>query len=472
MRRVPVIGLVLALVAAGVAVDRLVDRPAPEAVSDVSAAGMPSAAPASALSSTWYCAGGSSNPASAYNGGLTVSNPTDGDVTGTVTIVTDKGEVTSVPIDVRASAAVTVEYAKVVAPGYVAAMVDVDSGQVAVEHWVTSVAGKSVAPCSSRASTQWFFADGATARDAQLLLAMYNPFPEDAIADLSFATNEGRAGPADFQGIVVPAGRVVVRDIGEHVRRRDTVATEVRLRSGRLVVDQLLHRTAAGQAGVSVRLGAPAPAPEWYFPDGYYVEGIAEEYAVFNPGDVEALVDVEVTLDEGAAEPFELTVPPHSRVAVTANAEERLPKGVGRAVVVRSVNGVPVVAERSVVASGPAPRAGRAGLLGATRTARVWAFAYGGTSPTSDEWVLVYNPGTREATVSITGLADGRALAIEGLQGVIVGPGRRQAFRVGDHVQRAVLPLVVRSSEPVVAERAVFTVGGPGIAQAMGIPLD
>jgi hypothetical protein len=223
---------------------------------------------------------------------------------------------------------------------------------------------------------------------------------------------------------------------------------------------------------VSLRLGAPATAPVWYFPDGLYTEGIVEEYSIFNPGDAEALVDVEVTLDEGSAEPFELTVPPRSRVAVTAHAEERLPKGVGRAVVVRSINGVPVVAERTVAAAPPAPRSGRAGLLGATRTARVWAFAYGAATPTSDEWIIVYNPGPREATVSITGLADGRALAIEGLQGLIVAPGRRQALRIGEHVQRTPLPLVVRSSEPVVAQREVFTVGGPGITDTMGIPLD
>lgn len=472
MRRVPLIGLVVALLAAGAVVDRLVDRAEPKAVSDVSAAGMPTAARASALSSTWYCAGGASNPASPYKGGLTVANPTDADVTGTVSLVTDQGATASVPISVRASASVTVDYPEAIAHGHVAAMVDLDSGQVVVEHWIASAAGQSAAPCASRASNEWFFADGATARDAQLLLALYNPFPEDAIADLSFATNEGRAGPADFQGIVVPAGRLVVRDIGEHVRRRDTVATEVRLRSGRLVADQLLHRTAPGQAGVALRLGAPATAPVWHFPNGYYTDGIAEEYSIFNPGDAEALVDVEVTLDEGSAEPFELTVPPRSRVAVTANAEERLPKGVGRSVVVRSVNGVPVVAERSVVAAAPAPRGGRAGLLGATRTARVWAFAYGAAGPTSDEWIIVSNPGTREAKVSITGLADGRVLAIEGLQELIVAPGRRQAFRIGEHVQRTPLPLVVRSSEPVVAEREVFTVGGPGIADTMGIPLD
>ncbi|HVF73741.1 MAG TPA: DUF5719 family protein [Acidimicrobiales bacterium] len=472
MRRFPVIGLIVALVAAGIVVDRLVDRPAPEPVSEVSASGTPTAAGASALSSTWYCAGGASNPASPYNGGLTVANPTDRDVTGTVSIVSDQGATASVPITVKASAAVTLEYGQSMAPAYVAATVDLDSGQVVVEHWVASAAGRSVAPCASRASTSWFFADGATARDAQLLLALYNPFPEDAIADLSFATNEGRAAPADFQGIVVPAGRVVVRDIGEHVRRRDTVATEVRLRSGRLVADQLLNRTAPGQAGVALRLGASAPALEWYFPDGYYTDGIVEEYAVFNPTDAEALVDVEVTLDEGAAEPFELTVPPHGRVSVTAHAEERLPKNVGRAVVVRSVNNVPVVAERSVAAAAPAPRSGRSGLLGATRTARVWAFAYGAATPTSDEWIIVFNPSDRETTVSITALADGRMLPVEGLQGVIIAPGRRQGFRLNEHVQRPALPLVVRSSERVVVQRDVFTVGGPGIADAMGIPLD
>ncbi|MBW3667726.1 MAG: hypothetical protein KY443_00820 [Actinobacteria bacterium] len=471
MTRVRILVVLALVVVAGGVVDRYVQRQSRWGPS-VATAGMPEAAPGSALSSTWYCAGGSGKPGSPFLGGITVANPTDHDVEGTVTVVPDQGDAKTVPLTVKPSAATTLAFADVVPAAYVGALVDVDSGQVVVEHWVAGPAGTAVAPCASRASRQWFFAGGATARDAQLVLSLYNPFPEDAIVDLSFATNEGRAAPAAFQGIVVPAGRVVARDLGEHVRRRDIIATHVQSRAGRLVADQLLVRTGPGEAGVSVRLGAPAPALAWYFPDGYYTHGITERYTLFNPSDLEALVDLEVTLDEGAAEPFELTVPPHGVVTVTPSSEERLPKGVGRSAVVRVYNNVGVVAERSVTAVPPAPRAGRADVLGATRTARLWAFAYGAAGPTRDQWVIVHNPGVLATRVSFTALADGQPLALEGLQDVAIGPGQRRAFRVGEHVQRDSLSLVVRSTGDVVVQRSVFVVGGPGIADSLGIPLD
>jgi hypothetical protein len=471
MRRAPVVvGLGLVLLGAAVA-DRA-DRPDAPVVGTVGTEEMPTAAPASALSSTWYCAGGSGQADSAFSSAVVVANPGEETIEGTVTVVPDQGDPKTVPLVVKAYASVTLPLGDVLPATYAAAFVDLDGGQAVVEHAVSSRAGTATAPCASSASTRWYFADGATAKDATLVLALYNPFPEDAIVDMSFSTDEGRAEPADFQGIVVHAGRLVVKDIGEHVRRREAVGTEVVTRNGRLVADQLQLRTAPGVSGVSLRLGAPAPGDEWYFPDGYVNDGLVERYTLFNPGDHEALVDIELTLDEGAAEPFELTVPPRERVTVVANEEERVPKGVGHSAVVRSINGVPVVAERSVSASPPSDRLGREDIRGARRTARRWAFAVGSASPTRDEWIVVHNPGAVDAVLDVVGLADGQPLAIEGLQDVKVPARRRVALRLGQHVQRDVLPVLVRSSRPVVAERALFAVGSAGMASSVGIPLD
>ncbi|HEX2040383.1 MAG TPA: DUF5719 family protein [Acidimicrobiales bacterium] len=471
MRRTPVLLGLAAVLAGGAALDR-VERPETPVVGTVGTEEMPVAAPASALSSTWYCAGGSGQADSAFHSFVTVANPGEEPITGSVTVVPEQGDPKVVPLSVPAFGSAGVAVADVLPAAYAAAFVDLDGGQAVVEHSISGRAGTATAPCASAASSRWYFADGATAKDATLALALYNPFPDDAIVDLAFSTDEGRAAPADFQGVVVPAGRLVVKDIGEHVRRREAIATEVVARSGRLVADQLQVRTAPGVAGVSLRLGAPAPGDVWYFPDGFAADGLVERYTVFNPGDREALVDVELTLDEGAAEPFELTVPPRERVTVVSNDEARVPKGVGHSAVVRSINGVPVVAERSVAAAPPSDRLGREDVRGARRTARQWAFAVGSASPSRDEWIVVHNPGPVDATFDVTGLADGQPLAIEGLQGVKLPAGRRVALRLGERVQRDVLPVVVRADRPVVAERALFAVGGPGLAGSVGIPLD
>ena len=46
------------------------------------------------------------------------------------------------------------------------------------------------------------------------------------------------------------------------------------------------------------------------------------------------------------------------------------------------------------------------------------------------------------------------------------------AIRLGDHVQRDELAVVVTATGPIVAERGLYKVGGGGLSQSMGIPLN
>jgi hypothetical protein len=74
--------------------------------------------------------------------------------------------------------------------------------------------------------------------------------------------------------------------------------------------------------------------------------------------------------------------------------------------------------------------------------------------------------------VSVTGLADGQPLAIEGLQRLSIPAHARRSLRLGDHVKRDVLPVVVTSNRPVAVERALYGVTAPGMSAAIAIPLD
>ena len=457
------------LLVGGLVADRLPRSVAPGAAG-AGAGGMPVAAPAASLSSTWFCAGATGTADGPADGTVVVANASDRELTGTVTVVPDQGDPRTVPLTVGPRARAIVRQREIVSAHYVAALVEMDGGDVVVEHEVAGPLGLSTAPCASSASDRWYLAEGSTAREDNMLLALYNPFPEDAIVDLSFSTDQGRAVPSDFTGIVVRGGRLVVVDVGAHVRRRNNIATVVSARTGRLVVDRIQLRGGATR-GLSLALAAPSPGRTWYFPEGLVADGVTERYHLFNPTDTEAVVSIELALEEGAAEPFDLTIPPRDRLTVVASEEERIPRGVGHAATVRSLNGVPVVAERSVAAVAPAGRTGTADTLGARRTSRSWVLAAGGATDTLDEWVIVLNPGTASATVSVQGLAGGQMLAVEGLQNVAVPGGRRVAVRLTDHVKREDLALVVRSTIPVVVERGLYRIGAPGLALSSGVPL-
>ena len=470
-RRARILLGVVAVLVAGAVVDRAA-RPRP-AVSVVAAnrALMPTAAPGDALSSAWFCVGATAVAGGGANGVVSVANPTGRPAAGTVTVFPVEGEVRAVPLTVGPNSVAVVALADVVQAPYAAALVDLDTGKAAAELVVRGPLGSDATPCSSRASNRWYFADGVTSKDASLALALFNPFPEDAIVDLSFSTDQGRAAPSAFRPVVVPARTLVVRDLGEHVRRRAAISTSVVARTGRVIAAQMQTRTAPGMAGLSVSLGSPSLGTLWHFPSGVVAEGIAEHFAVFNPAPTEATVLFQVILDEGVAEDFERSVPARGRVDVVLNEEVGVPRGVAHGATVRSLDGVAVVVSRTWAYADPAPHRGRADTLGARRAATRWLFPAGGSGPGTEAYLVVANFGARAAGVSVTGLVDGDAVALDGLQGLEVAPGRRLTIAVPGRAEETPMPLVVTATAPVVVQRDLFLAGRAGMWAGVGIPL-
>lgn len=465
-RRVVIAVLAVVLLAAAALVDHA-GRPKPAAAAPPPGAEGPHAPPPSALSASWYCPGGPGGGSTLLTT-ITVANVGTEARSGTLTFFPAGGKPTSRTLDVPAAASVGVP---VSVPGpWVSAVVDMDGGGVIAEQSLEGGGGMDATACSATASQHWYFASGSTAKDATLSLALFNPFPDDATADVDFATSDGWKVPGDFQSIVVGARTTRLVDIGAHVRREDAVSTEVRVRAGRLVAGEQLVRTAPGVAGVSTTVGQPSLGATFYFPDGLVNPGVAERYELFNPGNAEAHVEVALALERDEADPFELVVPAQGRIVLPLNGQPRVPNGVAHAAVVNSTNGVPVAVARVFEATGA--RSGRTDTIGAVAPARRWALAVGAVNAIRDEWVVVQNDNARPASVSVTALEKGQRVAVEGLQGIVVPAGRRLALRLSDHIKRDALPLVISANQPVVVERSYYVVGGIGLSASVGIPLD
>jgi hypothetical protein len=469
-RRFPAILALAALLVAGGVVDRDHGGQVRASAAPAIAGSMPTAAPASALNSSWYCPGATSAPGGAADGYVTILNTGDRALAGRLTLVPDTGDAKTTTISVPARARLIVHEADVLAAPVVAALVDLDGGSAAVELTVNRPGAWDSTPCASAASDHWYFATGTTDRDATLLLTLFNPFPGDAIVDLAFATDQGPSVPGEFQGLIVPAGRMTVVNVGDHVRRRADVATTVVARAGRVVAGKIQSQTAPSNVAVDA-LGAPSDGPSWIFPDGVADAGLTEQYHVYNPSDKEAAVSLSLALDQGSADPLPLTVPPQATVVVAANDQSRIPKGTGHAVTITSTNGVGIVAERTLDAGKPSPWTGFGDVFGARRSANRWALPVGGPSAGLVETVIVFNPGPRPATVALSGLGAAQAATVDGLQAVSVPAGARVGIKLNDHVTAADLPVVVDASEPVVVERGLYFVGTSGIMLTMGIPL-
>jgi hypothetical protein len=384
---------------------------------------------------------------------------------------------TTVPEDVRQGAP------------WIGAIVDIEAGAIAVVQQTDGATGRSATPCATSGSTQWYFPTGATLINASETVSLINPYSTDAVVDLSFTTNQGVEQPQEFQGLIVAPGQLLTVNLGDHLRRRQAIATTVTARSGRLVAWETEVVTApAGQeavlgtpaasapfadpatpiAGVTVTLGLAAPALTWTWADGDAGNGVNERYVIYNPGAASAELKLALILDQGVAEPFDLSVGPEQVVTVVSSLEVRIPPGVGHAATLQSLNGVAVVAERAVAASSPSSWSGLGAVPGGQVAAARWLVAANGTDPNHDGVVVVYNPGQAPAQTVVKGL-NGSAQA---LTAVTIGPGRRVALHLGSLRPVPNEPLVVSASTPVYVESDFYGRNGtPGISLSFGVPL-
>jgi hypothetical protein len=475
---------------------------------------LPAARTEPTLSSTWFCAGGTGRDGGSADHEVLIANPTDRARTATVTVLT--GEVSRAPspedvaagepsttsttasattttaaptttgpkpsprerqVAVPAQSRVELRLADISQAQLVGAVIEVDGGRIAVEHSVTGPLGRATAPCSTTASPTWSFPWGVTARGARELLVFMNPFPDDATVDIDFATDEGVRDTARFQGFVVPGRSVVGAFIDQDVTRKAQVSAHARVRGGRLIIDriQMFDGTDARE-GITLGLGVPTPAEVWMFPTGETGPGLTEQVVVFNPSDDVAEVEVEARLDDpttnGTPEPFALTVAPGRYSIIDVHNEDRVPTGVGHALIVRSLNGVPVTAERVNAGSDPAPRRGITATTGSPFGAPIWYFAGGGPTGARDEYLVLLNTSIdTPVTFSVTGFSSGQTIAVQNQQSQTLVPGGRAVIRLGDSLDRADLPVMITADGPIVAERGLYRIGGQGISQAMGIPL-
>jgi hypothetical protein len=71
----------------------------------------------------------------------------------------------------------------------------------------------------------------------------------------------------------------------------------------------------------------------------------------------------------------------------------------------------------------------------------------------------------------VTALAKGQRVGLDGVQDVEVPAGQRRSVRLGDHIKRADLPIVVDATGPVAVERDLYQVKGLSLIMSIGTPL-
>ena len=466
--RLPIVVVVVALVAGAVYLDRTAPSASGTPATTVAASQGPTIPRADALSTAWYCAEGTSTPGGRADETVIIGNLSASGISATVTVMPGG---TQTPATKRVSVAgfgqtrvAVADVLKTAEPGVV---VEVFGGPAVVEHEVTGNGDVAVGPCARDAAPDWYFAVGSTARDAQEYLALFNPYGDDAIVDVTFLTDAGVQAPEAFQGYVVPRHSRVTLAVHNEVLREDHVATFVHARSGRVIAEKTdIFDGSAGRSGISVSLGATAPASRWILPYGDAQPGAQESVAVANFSLLPSNVEVDVLVEGNAvATPQSVQVPGRSVTLVDVGS--KVAAGGNYTVVVKSDADKKVVAEALLLRDGTNGGKGSATSLGATAAAPNWAFALGRTDDTSDARIIAYNPGPKPVTVELRAYTAGDPNSPHSAPAVAIPAGDRGDFDLGAQDVRPGQVFVVASDGPVVAAREI-TVGG--VSLSTGIP--
>jgi hypothetical protein len=451
-----------------------------------------------AISSAWYCAMVPSLRANPAAGQVIVSNPNDTAITGTVSLyparmfpppvatpppatTTTTASVTSststppvtttttvpvatpveVPITVPARSRTALRPGDIVDASFASVLVWLDGGGALVDHQLYG----SLAPCVTDASKEWHIVSANSEGNSSALIALMNPFDDDAIADVNLATDQGAVQPPALQGTVVPAHSALVVNLADHVKRRVWIAGTVEVRRGRLAVDQAQLGLIDGAAGQSFTPAASTTSTSWHIADGAVSATNTDHLNIYNPSGAEAIATVRVVLEQGEQPaPFQLRVPARGRIALALEQQSRIPKDVRYSIEV--VADRPVVAGRSVTASG-GPLAGGVIQTGVPLQARGWGVGAGTVADPGDEWIYVANQQSVAVDVRVRLIGDGKEES--SLPAVHLEAGQRWSIHV-DQVAGVDRAAFIDASAPVVVGRAQYDLASKTFSWSNGVP--
>jgi hypothetical protein len=134
---------------------------------------------------------------------------------------------------------------------------------------------------------------------------------------------------------------------------------------------------------------------------------------------------------------------------------------------VTSLDGRPIVTERTTSTGAPARRSGTAVIPGSPVAASKWLVAQGGPSETRSTTVSVSNPGAATVRIRVVQLTAGTRRRLPG--GTFeLGPYDRRNIPLADAAKAATLEIA--ADGPIVVSYGLSANEGPGLALALGEP--
>ena len=300
--------------------------------------------------------------------------------------------------------------------------------------WATDSIG-TAAPAKN-----WYLPEGSTANGDETYVLVQNPGSQAANVKITYVTANGTKSVND----TVPANSRKTHRASEAFPNTAGVSAKVESNVP-VVAEKAVYGNNRNWAHESI--GISAPATNWYLAEGCTAPGFATRVSLMNPNTTPAKVSLTYMTTSGPKAGPSETLPANSRKSYDVG------KTVGSAwsVSTQVTSDKPVVAERAMFGAGGT---WSHDSVGVSALAKTWYLAEGSTGTGFETWVLVQNPNTVPAKVSLTYMTPGGA--VPGPEKTL-SPKSRETFEVAKTVPGAwEVSTEVTSDQPVVAERAMY----------------
>lgn len=332
-------------------------------------------------------------------------------------------------------------------------------------------------PVSDHLSRAWYFAEGSTSNSFETYLVLFNP--QDTLTEAVITYMRGDGSQAEQRIPLQSRQRLAIR-VADVL---PNTGFGIRIVAGQPIIAERTMRFGAGGSGMHSSPGISELSRQWYFAEGTTQAPFEMRLLLLNPNRQAAIASVTYMTPDGTSLTRRYAIPPTTRLAVNVNevvpelgvatlVESDRPLAVERALYITT--GGPV-AETEVFTSTEALLQAVPSLVGtvsfgATAPAYSWRFADGRVAD-ANHYLLLSNPSRGQARVSVEFvLPDGSRSE----ETVVMPAESRYTLPVSDiFAGIPVVSAVVRSTQPIVAERSIFPTSGVGTgggSTSLGVP--
>ncbi|MFH1149122.1 MAG: hypothetical protein V1748_01475 [Actinomycetota bacterium] len=315
----------------------------------------------------------------------------------------------------------------------------------------TLTAGFNVAPT---VSDTWYLAEGTTDWGFGTYISIENPNATTVTCEITYMPT---GGDNEVQTVTLPGLSRLTVDPGEMLGSRD-FSTKVKCKEGMTIaVDRTMEWLGEGATCPErhCSIGVPAPATDWFLPEGSSDWGFECWLLIQNPNGTQADCDITYMIEGADPVTVTKTVPANSRA--TFNMDDDIG---AQDASIRVESDVPVIPERAMYRNNR--REGH-DSIGTTAAATSYYLAEGTSAWGFTTYVLIQNPQGTENSVNVTYMTDSGPVPHP--ENPIVMPANsRKTIRVNDFLPTKDFSTRVDGDKPIIAERAMYWDNGTGEA--------